>query len=239
MDYDSSSVLITGASQGIGRKIAVVFATDTDRPLLLVSRNEEKLLETRQLCKEAGASRAEVIASDLSDEKQTRSLAIPDDAPSPGILINNAGSFLLRGLSDTTYSEFQKQIQANLLTAVNTTSRFLDELKSLDRALIVNICSTSSLEGRKESGAYAASKHALLGYTRSLRQELMDTNVGVTAVNLGQTHSTSWEGSSIDRNLLIAPEDVARLIITLTRFSPRTLAEEILLAPQHGRVPPM
>lgn len=239
MHYTSSSAVITGASQGIGREIALAFASETNHPLLLISRNREKLLETQQLCKEAGASEAEIVTCDLSDREQTRSLAIPANIPPPGILINNAGSFLLKELHETTYPEFNRQIQDNLFTAVNITDRFMEEFKSSDRALIVNICSASSLEGRSESGAYAASKHALLGYSRSLRLELMNTNIGVTAINLGQTHSTSWEGSSINRELLIDPKDVAHLIIALTRFSPRTLAEEITLSPQHGRVPPM
>ncbi len=83
------------------------------------------------------------------------------------------------------------------------------------------------------------SKHALLGYTRSLRKELLDSEIGVTAINLGQTQSTSWEGSLIDRDLLIDPDDVAKIILNLADLSPRTVIEEILVKPQHGRVPPM
>ncbi|MDZ7680135.1 MAG: SDR family oxidoreductase [Fodinibius sp.] len=78
---------------------------------------------------------------------------------------------------------------------MNITNRFLDDLKNREHSLIVNICSEGALVGLEDSGAYSASKHALLGYTRSLRKELMETKVGVTALNLGQTQSTSWEGS--------------------------------------------
>lgn len=239
MDYARSSILITGASKGIGRNIAVTFAKMTTRPLLLISRDKQGLQETQNMCLEAGGEQVKIIICDLTDEKQVASIRVPDSFPAPGILINNAGSYLLKGLSETSHEEFLEQVQSNLFTAVHTTNRFLDKLKGMDRALIVNICSVGSLEGLKESGAYSAAKHALLGYTRSLRKELINTTVGVTAINLGQTQSTSWEGSNIDRNLLIDPRDVARLIVTLTQLSPRTLAEEIVLKPQHGRVSPM
>jgi NADP-dependent 3-hydroxy acid dehydrogenase YdfG len=67
----------------------------------------------------------------------------------------------------------------------------------------------------------------------------LKTEIGVTAINLGQTQSTSWEGSLIDRDLLIDPDDVARIILNLVQLSPRTVVEEMLIKPQHGRVPPM
>jgi short-subunit dehydrogenase len=83
------------------------------------------------------------------------------------------------------------------------------------------------------------SKHALLGYTRSLRKELMKTNIAVTAINLGQTYSTSWHDVDIDPAKLIDPEDVGKLIIALSELSPRSIAEEITLMPQGGEVAPM
>ncbi len=239
MDYASSSVVITGASRGIGRAIATAFADATDRPLVLISRSVDGLEKTKEFCLDAGASQVHIISCDLTDEKATLDMSIPDDFPVPGILINNAGSFLISSLQETAYDDFMDQIQANLFSAVHTTRRFLPELKKLDRALVVNICSVGALIGLRESGAYSASKHALLGYTRSLRKELLNTNIGVTALNLGQTQSSSWEGSDMNPMRLIDARDVAELIVTLSKLSNRTLAEEILLKPQHGPVPPM
>ena len=89
------------------------------------------------------------------------------------------------------------------------------------------------------SGAYSMSKHALLGYTRSLRKELMNTNVAVSAINLGQTFSTSWDDVDIDEQKLIDPEDVGKVILALSELSKRTVAEEITMMPQGGEVNPM
>lgn len=239
MSYLKSSVLITGASQGIGRSIAITFASSTQRPLLLIARNKEKLEETRLLCEKAGASDVYIVSCDLTDQESVESIHLPDELPSPGILINNAGSYLYKTLSETTDAEFRQQIDVNLFTAVNIVRRFLPDLQNLDRALIINICSVGALMGLPESGAYSSAKHALLGYTRSLREELKDTDIGVTAVNLGQTHSPSWSESDMSPDRLINPSDVASVLVTLSQLSERTLVEEITLQPQHGRVSPM
>lgn len=239
MSFESSSIIITGASRGIGRSIATVFAERTDHPLVLIARSKKGLQETGKLCEKAGAAKVAVLPCDLTRENDVAKLLLPEGFPQPGIIINNAGSYLYKTLHETESNEFLEQIKANLFSAVYVTNRFLDDLKSLERALIVNICSVGALEGLKESGAYASSKHALLGYTRSLRKELMPSNIAVTAINLGQTKSTSWESSDVNPLLLIDPDDIAKLLVTLSEMSPRTVAEEIILKPQHGRVPPM
>lgn len=238
-DQQNHSVIITGASRGIGRRIAQAFARKTNYILLLVARTKSDLKDTQTLCKNIGDNEIAIAVCDASDPKEVQKLKLPEGFPTAKIIINNAGSFLLKKLEKTSHDEFVQQIQANLYSAVNITQRFLDDLKTKPHALIINICSAGAVEGLKDSGAYSASKHALLGYTRSLRQELMETEVGVTAINLGQTQSTSWEGSLVDRDLLIDPDDVAKIILNLTDLSPRTVVEEILVKPQHGRVPPM
>ena len=239
MTYEESSVLITGASQGIGRSISIAFAAALDRPLILLARNETNLLETKKLCLDAGARDVAILACDAADEKEIGTLQIPDGFPTPGIVINNAGSFLYKKVTETSNVEFQKQIDINLFTAVNVIKRFLPDLKKLNRSLIINICSVGSIRGLADSGAYSSAKHALLGYTRSLRDELKNTDVGVSAINLGQTHSPSWDDSTMSPEKLVNPTDVAKILVTLATLSPRSLVEEIVIQPQHGRVEPM
>jgi len=239
MNYKDSSVLITGASQGIGRSIALSFAKKSNHPLLLLARNAANLEKTKQLCLKEGAKKVAVLPCDATSSKEVNNLTIPDGFPNPGILINNAGIYLYKMLTETTDDEFREQVNVNLFTAVNVVNRFLPDMKKMDRALIINICSISSLRGFGDSGAYAASKHALLGYTRSLRDELKETDIAVTAINLGQTHSPSWGESDMSPDRLNNSEDIASLIVAITEFSPRSVVEEITIQPQHGRVPPM
>lgn len=239
MTFDQQPVLITGASQGIGRSIAIAFASKTSRPLILMARNLENLSETKRLCETEGDNRVELIACDATDSEAVNSIKLPANLPEPSLLINNAGSYLYKSLETTTVHEFRHQIDVNLFTAVNVTSRFLPSLKEKERGLIVNISSVGATRGLAESGAYSAAKHALLGYTRSLRKELLGTNIGVTALNLGQTHSPSWSGSSVSPIDLIDPKDVASMIVAISELSARSVVEELLLQPQHGKVPPM
>lgn len=239
MSYNEASVLITGASQGIGRKIAVTFAASSGRSLLLLARNQKNLEQTKLLCEEAGAKQVAVLACDATHLENVLNLKIPDGFPDPGIIINNAGSYLFKPLAETSDEEFRLQMETNLFSAVHIIKRFLPDLKKSERGLIINICSVGALRGFSDSGAYATSKHALLGYTRSLREELKNTNIGVTAINLGQTHSTSWEESDISPERLVNPSDVAKLLVSISEFSSRSVVEEMLIQPQHGRVPPM
>ncbi len=237
MRYRKAAVIITGANRGIGLSIAKVFSRDSDHRLILIARDTDELEKAREICLQEGAGEVEVISADLTD--QARLAAIDFAGMQPSILINNAGSFLFKPLKDTSREEFIRQFEINTLGAFNLTQEVLPVLREQRRALIVNICSQASLKGYSDSGAYTMSKHALLGYTRSLRKELMNTGIAVSAINLGQTYSTSWEGVDIDPDKLIDPEDVGTLILSLTRLSPRSVAEEITLMPQGGEVDPM
>jgi len=236
MSYRDTAVLITGGSKGIGLSIAKVFARKTDHPLVLIARNKHELGEARKICLDEGAPRVSTISVDITDEAAVSKIPFTDY--DPGIVINNAGSFLFKKLKDTSAEEFNSQFQINAFGAFNITGSILPELEKKERGLIVNICSMGSLKGLGDSGAYAVSKHALLGYTRSLRKELMHSNIAVTAINLGQTYSTSWHDVDIAPEKLIDPEDVGQLIISLSQLSTRSVAEEITLMPQGGEVKP-
>ncbi len=237
MNFEQSSIIISGGSKGIGLSIARVFARNTHRPLVLIARSQRELEAARTLCLEDGAASVSVIAADLTRQEELRSIDFSEY--NPGILLNNAGSFLFKKLENTSAEEFEGQFLINAMAAFNLTNASLPALKQQSRALIVNISSMSALKGMASSGAYVMSKHALLGYTRSLRKELRKSNIAVTAINLGQTYSTSWKEVDIDPKRLINPDDVGRLILALSELTPQTVAEEINLMPQGGETPPM
>lgn len=237
MSFQDASVIITGGSKGIGLSIAKVFARSTNRRLILIARNLEDLHAARRECLDEGARGVEILAADVTDPKALEALDF--SSLNPGILVNNAGSFLFKPLEETSSEEFVQQFEVNTLGAFNLTSKILPVFKQQERSLVVNICSQASLKGYGHSGAYTMSKHGLLGYTRSLRKELTGSGIAVTAINLGQTFSTSWEGVDVDPNELIDPVDVGKLILSLSELSARSVAEEILLMPEGGETTPM
>ena len=237
MSFEQTSVLITGGSKGIGLEIAKVFARSTKHAIVLIARNKAELEIAKLACEQEGATHVKTISVDLTDAE---ALSLFDfEALNPGIIVNNAGSFLFKNLQDSSTSEFESQFRINTLGAFNISQAVLPSLRKQNRALIVNICSQASLKGYGDSGAYTMSKHALLGYTRSLRKELMDTNIAVSAINLGQTYSTSWHEVDIDPKKLIDPKDVGQLIVALSQLSAQSVVEEINLMPQGGEVKPM
>lgn len=241
---DQKTIVITGASQGIGREIARVFAHSTSHHLILMARNADNLDETIRLCTSESANPGIArhiisIPVDLTDPEAVQSICLPGELPTPSILILNAGHFLYKSLANTSHEDFSAQISQNLFSSVHVVSRFLPAMKERGAGSVFGIDSVGALKGLPESGAYSASKHALLGYLRSLRKELLKTGIGVTAIHLGQTYSPSWDGSQINPDWLIDPADVGHLILSLTRLSVRSIVEEITLMPRKGEVPPM
>ena len=238
MSFKETSVIITGGSKGIGLSIAKMFAEKTNHPLVLIARNSADLEKAKEQCLDWGAPKVDIISADLTSEKEVSEIDF--ESLNPGILVNNAGVFLYRYLKDTSAEDFNKQYMLNTFSAFNITKQVLPILKEQERGLIVNICSQASTKGYGDSGAYTMSKHALLGYTSSLRKELaINSNIAVTALNLGQTYSTSWEDVDIDPKKLIDPEDVGKLIVALSELSVQSVVEEIDMMPLGGEVEPM
>lgn len=228
-----SYVVISGAGKGIGRVIALHLAGTGRYSLVLVSRTASSLAETTDACRALGCD-THAIAADLTDPASLSAVAWPFSEPKPIALINNAGGYIGKKLSDTSVSELQTQLDQNLMTAFNLTSALLPHLRQHGQGKILTVGSIAAVDGLERGGAYAASKHALRGWSASLRQELRHEDIGVSLVNIGPTWSSSWEGSSMDPNRIIDPQDVAIVMESLLRMSPRSVVEELLLMPMRG-----
>jgi short-subunit dehydrogenase len=232
MSHNEQTILITGAGRGIGRVIAEYFARNTEFRLILISRSEEHLLETQRLCRSAGASHVEIFAADLTDPSQVEKIVLPKGYDQIRALVNNAGQFRTDSPEKLDLDGIYHQFNHNAVATALLTQHFLPILKKQDHALIVNIASVASFVGMKNAVAYTMAKHALLGYTRSLREHLKGTNIAVTTLAPSSTWSTSWEGSSADPETTIHPQDIAIQIEALTRMSPRSVTEEIRVEPR-------
>lgn len=232
------TILITGAGKGIGRVLTTYLAKNTSLKFILLGRTLDLLEETASLAG-LGTQRAAIVACDATDPRQVASIRLPAHIHPPDILLHNAGSYLYKSLVDTDIHEFKAQMDVNLFTAFNITKTFLPGIMERGKGMVIAIDSIAALKGQADSGAYSSSKHALFGYLRSLRQELKPKGIPVTAIHLGQTYSTSWEGTMVDPVSLIDPVDLAVIVESLLRLSPRSVVEEIVLQPAKGDVSPM
>lgn len=226
-------VVISGAGKGIGRVIALHLAQSGRHVLHLVSRTAASLDDTARECRTLGST-VRTYAADLTDAGQLSSIRWEFAEPLPIALINNAGGYLGRPLIQTTREELQTQLDQNLFAAFNLTNALLPMMIERGDGRVVSIGSIAAVDGLERGGAYAASKHALRGWSASLRKELIRVGVGVSLVNIGPTWSSSWEGSDMDPDRIIDPKDVALVMETLLRLSSRSLVEELLLMPSKG-----
>lgn len=234
MNFEDLSVVITGASRGIGQQIAWYFAEHGHHPLVLIARDPNGLAGTREGCEERGSQHIYTAECNLSDPEAVASIGLPEPFNHVGVLINNAGGYTERDFNDTDADVMHEQFDANVMTAFNAIRHFSPMMLQNDRGYMVTIGSLGGLQGLQRSVAYATSKHALLGLCRSLRPEFAKHNIGVTVVNPGATWSTSWENDDAIPENLIDARDVARLVYEVTRISPRSVVDELLITPMRG-----
>jgi short-subunit dehydrogenase len=180
--FNGKTVLITGASEGIGRALALALAGEQAR-LVLAARDAARLEDAARACAARGAA---VLAqpADVSRPEDCRRLvaAARDRFGALDALVNNAGITLWsRFDAIADLGVFERLLAVNLLGAVYTTAAALPDLKAT-RGLIVAVASLAGLTGVPERTAYAASKHALVGFCESLRIELAGSGVDVTIV---------------------------------------------------------
>ncbi len=228
------NILITGGSKGIGRAIAERFA-EAGFNIALVARNQETL-EQAQLELKTAYPDIEVLAlsADLgkADEAIKVAQTVSAHWPQLDVLVNNAGLFLQDNLLTEPAENLEKMMQVNLFGPYHLTRALRPYLPK--QGHIFNICSIASKQSFPGSGAYAISKHAMLGLTRALRLELLEENIKVTAVMPGATWSSSWEGADIDPKRLVQGSDIAEAIYGAWNTSPSTVVEELILRPQLG-----
>ena len=230
------NVVITGASRGIGKAIARIFALN-GADLYLTSRSESALLATmEELRTEFPNVTINGLAMDLAEKQQAQLFGqwVLKEAGEVDVLVNNAGTFTPGNISDEPEGALEATINLNLYSAYHLTRTLLPRMTEAGSGHIFNICSIASLAAYPGGGAYSISKFALLGFSKNLRRELMPHGIKVTAILPGAVYTDSWKGSGVAPERIMEAEDIARLIFTATQLSPQAVPEEIVVRPQLG-----
>ena len=180
--FERKSILITGASEGIGRELALQLAAERGR-LTLVARNAQRLELLAAECRARGAE-VLVVAEDVGDEAAAPRIvaATLQRFAALDILVNNAGITMwsrLDVLQDAAILE--RMMRVNYLGAAWLTAAALPALTT-SRGLVVAVASVAGLTGVPERTGYAASKHAMIGFFESLRIELQPQGIDVLIV---------------------------------------------------------
>ncbi len=230
-------IVVTGASQGMGRAIAEAFAGEADARVALVARNEEKLNQVANACREQGAEAA-VFPCDVTDEAQVAKMVqgVMDSLGAPDVLVNNAGVFQPGSLLETSLSSFRYQVDVNLVSAFMVTQGFLKAMMDKKAGTIYFMASVASLKAYPGGAAYCTAKHGLLGLARSVREETKEAGLRVTTLMPGATLTPSWDGVDLPEERFMPAEDIAKAVLDVYHMSDRTVVEEIVLRPQKGDI---
>lgn len=235
---DQPVILITGASQGIGAAIAVLFAREIRGvKLALVARNEKNLRAVARRCERLGAN-AEIFLCDVSDETAVAKMA--DDVKkrfrSVDVVINNAGKFAGAGFATMSVAEFDEMISVNLRSAFLVTRAFVSGMIKRKYGDVFFMSSIAGRQAYPNGSGYCAAKFGVAGLAQVLREETKAHGVRVCCVYPGAAWTPSWQGSGVKEERIMPAEDVARAFLDAYRLSRRTVIEEIVLRPQLGDV---
>jgi short-subunit dehydrogenase len=209
-------MLVTGASAGIGRATAIRLAREPGTELVLVARREEQLDEL------AGSlpCRTTYVAADLTDADAPERVRAHLEAEHGGalhLLVNNAGSAWRASFAEGGYANVHRHMELNFDAVVRLTEALLPLLRSSAPSAIVNVASTAGRVSRARTGAYSASKFALIGWSDSLYAEEKPEGVHVGLVLPGFIRTegfpaTELREKALTRWIVSEPEKVAEAI---------------------------
>jgi len=147
------------------------------------------------------------------------------------ILINNAGIGLFGNVEDMTKENFELQFEVNVFGVFLVTKVFLPYLKKIDAGQIINIGSLASKVGSAGGSAYCASKWAVLGFTKSLREELRNTQIKVAAVMPGYVNTNFFKAAGIHPNpeRMMEPEEIAEIIFRVAEQPEGADTDEVVV----------
>ncbi|HEV8271390.1 MAG TPA: SDR family oxidoreductase [Chitinophagaceae bacterium] len=228
-------VLITGASRGIGKAVAEIFAAN-GHDLFLSSRSEVALYKAmEELQNNYPSVSIKAKAFDLTDKQQAKELGnwclkytIPD------IIINNAGLFEPGSVYNEPEGVLESQLAINVSSAYHLTRTLLPQMMKRRSGHIFNLCSIASLDAYDNGGAYSISKFAMYGFSKNLREEMKSYNIKVTSVHPGAVLTDSWAGYDNSSKRIMEADDIAKMIYACTQLSAAACVEDIVIRPQLG-----
>lgn len=231
------TAVVTGASRGIGHAIAQRL-TESGVRTCLVARGREALQDaTRALGSHALAVPCDVADASALARAVDRVRELLGGAPD--IVVNNAGSFSLHPIEDTTPELFAATMQVNVLAPFQLVRAFIGDLRSRGLGDIVTIGSVADRTAFPDNGAYAASKHAQRAFHEVLRQELHGSGVRATLVSPAPTDTSIWDPFDPDnregfppRALMLRPADVADAVLWAVTRPAHVNIDELRLS--HG-----
>ncbi|MEH1805679.1 SDR family NAD(P)-dependent oxidoreductase [Nostoc sp.] len=216
MEIQGKVALITGASRGIGRAIAIELAQQGIKQMILVARDRRKLLEVANEI-EAMGTEAAIVALDLTQTIEVN-IAVAQLWRNYGqihLLVNCAGVAYQSSFLQSKMPQVQEELSVNLLGMYNLTSLIARRMASQRQGTIVNVSSLMGKVAAPTMATYSATKFAILGFTQALRQELAEHNIRVIALLPSLTDTDMVRDLTLFRWVIpMTPQQVAKALVT-------------------------
>jgi 3-oxoacyl-[acyl-carrier protein] reductase len=230
----SGTALVTGATEGIGRATALALGRAGYR-VGICSRAGDKVEATLGELRAQGVTAAGV-AADVADPDQVGHLVerVRGELGEIDVLVNNAGVLIARPFEELTLEDWDVTMATNLRGLYLTTRLVLPGMRARRRGTIVNIASLAGRNGFVGGSAYSASKHAVLGFSRSLMLEVRKDNVRVIAICPGSVATAMLRDQAMlkpDPERILQPEDVAASILHVLALPSGALVSELDIRP--------
>ncbi|MFN8354367.1 MAG: SDR family oxidoreductase [Spirosomataceae bacterium] len=231
-------MVVSGGTKGIGRAIIEKFASQ-GFDIITCARNSTDL---EALVKTFFTKLPDIslltFTADLSNKTDRKAFIdfIHQQNRPVDVLVNNTGVFLPGQIHNEPEGTLETMIETNLYSAYDLTRGVIGGMMSQRSGYIINVCSTASIMAYPNGGSYGISKFALLGMSKTLREEMKSYGVKVTAILPGATFTDSWAGVELPQSRFMHVNDIAELLYACYKLSPSAVVEEILMRPMEGDI---
>jgi short-subunit dehydrogenase len=227
---EGKRILITGASAGIGRELALKLG-EANGNVILVSRTREKLEEVKKEVEERGGT-AHVHTADMADTDDVERMAqeVIDEHGGVDILVNNAGRSIRRSVhyQYDRFHDFERTMQLNYFGALRLILSVLPGMRERKSGHIINISSYSVQMNTPRFAAYAASKSALDSFSRCVAPEMVDDHVHITTIYMPLVRTAMIAPTDFYKSLpALEPEEAGQLICDAIIDKPKRVASRL------------
>ncbi|HJO01453.1 MAG: SDR family oxidoreductase [Candidatus Woesearchaeota archaeon] len=235
MQLQNKTALITGASSGIGKETALLFAKE-GALVVLTARNIDKLKEVENEIKNNNG-KAESYSMDITDRNQVYTVIsqVIKDNGRIDILVNSAGIVKWSSIEDTSYEDFDEQVKFNLTGSFNTIKETAPIMIKQKSGNIVNIITSTVKKTKSGRVAYAASKYGQAGLSNAVHEDLKDKGISVVAVYPSKTntpiHDPYMSKDDPQREKMLKPEKVAEVVLEAALIPTEKDVKELVVNP--------